>query len=126
MQIDLGGGFQIDIVAVLALLLAGWSTWIAYRADRKADAATHPVVEVKIDPLAPHWWTVTIETRNRADYGLDGVSLECVSPSGGLLMQPVYESIFNEEVFQIRSVPSTESARRTIPLRIALAAKRRN
>ena len=63
MQIDLGGGFQIDIVAVLALLLAGWSTWIAYRADRKADAATHPVVDVKIDPIAPHWWTVTIETR---------------------------------------------------------------
>lgn len=122
MQIDLGSGFQIDIVALLALGLAGWGTYIARRADRKADEALKPVVEIEVEALEPHWWTVTIEARNRADYGLDGVSLQCVRPDGGLLMVPAFETNIGD-VFQIRRATSTAEAKPSIPFRLALAPK---
>lgn len=115
--------FHIDVVAWLALALAGWSAWIAYRADRKADDALKPVIEVEITPLEPHWWTVMISARNRADYGLDGMSISATSPNGALLMTPEIDFKTDDGAFQARAATSVERAKRCVPFRLALAPR---
>ena len=56
------------IVSIFSAFFTGLQWWLAYRRARDEKRARWPAVEARlVRPLAPDWWEVRIDVRNRID-----------------------------------------------------------
>jgi hypothetical protein len=57
-------------ISTIALLISAFSLWLTWRRDRKAEEATHPLVELHIapHPIEPSIHAMTIAITNRMDH----------------------------------------------------------
>lgn len=108
---------QLGIVALLVILVAGWTVSYALRASR---AGAPPFIRATFKELQQGWYQVQIAIANRAPYGVIVDELKRISPRGARLLAPIKQVSTRKGEFQVWSHPSTDKATTSIPLALKL------
>ena len=105
-------------IAVVLILIVAVSTLIYALKSRRAGAP--PVIRASCQRLKAGWYQVHIAVSNQAPYGVVIDELRRVRPRSARLMAPVSSVSTRKGEFQVWSDPTTDRARTSIPLDLAL------
>jgi hypothetical protein len=108
---------QLGIALILVLSIAVSTLSFALR-SRKAGAG--PTIRATSRKLKPGWYQLQIAVTNQAPDAVIVDELRRVRPRAARLMAPIQQVSTREGDFQVWSDPTTDKARISIPLDIAL------
>jgi hypothetical protein len=110
---------QLGIAVVVVVLIAASTIRFALRSPR---TGAEPVIRANAQKLKEGWYQLNIAVANRAPYGLVVDELKRVRPRSARLMSPIQSVSTRQGDFQVWSDPTTDRAKTSIPLDIAIAA----
>lgn len=111
--------FQLGIAVVVIVLIAASTIRFALRSTR---TGAEPLIKANAQKLREGWYQLNIAVANRAPYRLVVDELRRVRPKSARLMSPIQSVSTRRGDFQVWSDPTTDKAKTSIPLDIAIAA----
>jgi hypothetical protein len=111
--------FQLAIAVVVIVLIAASTVRFALRSTR---TGAEPLIKANAQKLREGWYQLNIAIANRAPYRLVVDELRRVRPKSARLMSPIQSVSTRQGDFQVWSDPTTDRAKTSIPLDIAIAA----
>jgi hypothetical protein len=110
---------QLGIAVVVIVLIAVSTVRFGLRST---PTGAEPLVKANVQKLKPGWFQLNIAVANRAPYRLLVDELGRVRPKSARLMSPIQSVSTRKGDFQVWSDPTTDKAKISIPLDIAIEA----
>jgi hypothetical protein len=115
-------GLKLDVVALVATIIAVHAWMKANRADRPLMYVVFYLLE-----KTPGWYMVSLSIANRAEYGIQLAKLRRIWPLNAKLSPTKFEATLPESndsgAFTLEWGPDVKAANYEVPVRVALAPR---